>query len=206
MARRRSSAMRIRAGYYNVIRLKVAKMQVVVDGKVHDLEVPEEGIELAFKFHAEAGKAQEMVIDFDAKQSIQKNAQGGYELKPVLAVQQLRYRTCSGEGDCGTPTQSAGACQDAACQQQQTQSGACQGETCQQGEASGSSSGSASGEGAASGGGSASGSAAASRIRGRHRGRHGLRRAGERMPGAGLPARPGVGGVPRRQLPRADPR
>jgi hypothetical protein len=135
------------SGYYNSLRLKVAKMQVIVDGETHELKVPEEGIELAYKFQAEAGKGQELLLGFDVQQSIRKNAEGGYELKPVVEVKQLRYLQ-----------QSEGACQDAACQQQQAQPGVCQGEDCRQptdpGTGEPASGGSGSGEPASGGSGS----------------------------------------------------
>ncbi len=107
-------------GYYDRVRLKLAKAQVVVDGETFDLEVPAEGIELAFKFQLKGGEGHEMTIDFDAKKSVQKKADGsGYELKPVVEVKQYRHtnRTSTGEGDGQGEPPADAECADGACQQ-----------------------------------------------------------------------------------------
>jgi hypothetical protein len=107
------------AGFYNQIRLRLKSCQVVIDGQTHEVAVPEGGIELQYNFELKAGEGQELVLDLDAAQAIQKNAAGNYELKPVLSVKQFRQATrtreCAGEGECRA--EQAEECGDAACQQ-----------------------------------------------------------------------------------------
>jgi len=80
------------SGYYNRLRLTLKQAQVEVDGKVHSLKVPAEGIELAFQFQLKKAEGYELTLDFDAGKSIQKNADGSYAFKPDVTVKQFQWR------------------------------------------------------------------------------------------------------------------
>ncbi|MBI5646792.1 MAG: DUF4382 domain-containing protein [Ignavibacteriae bacterium] len=80
-------------GNYTQIRLIINTANIVIDGQTYPLTVPsgaQTGLKLIHTFDIEAGSTYEMVIDFDAEQSIvvrgPKNDPNSYSLKPTLRV------------------------------------------------------------------------------------------------------------------------
>lgn len=78
----------LEAGNYNQIRLLLGENNnVVVDGETYALTTPsaqQSGYKLNVNAEVEEGQVYDLVIDFDASQSIVVNGNGNYILKPVL--------------------------------------------------------------------------------------------------------------------------
>ena len=78
------------SGYYTQIRLILGDgNNVVVDGVVHDLEVPssaQTGLKLNHPFTIDAGAMYEVTLDFDADRSVHMTGNGRYKMKPVIRV------------------------------------------------------------------------------------------------------------------------
>jgi predicted small secreted protein len=83
----------LEAGQYNQIRLLLGDNNtVVVDGETYALKTPsaqQSGYKLNVNAVVEEGQVYELVIDFDASQSITKTGNGSYILKPVLRTVNL---------------------------------------------------------------------------------------------------------------------
>lgn len=76
-------------GVYTQLRLIVSEASVVVDGEVHDLKIPsgsQTGLKLNYDFDLSAAGSYELVLDFDAHESVKK-AGPKYLLTPVIRVQ-----------------------------------------------------------------------------------------------------------------------
>lgn len=96
----------IPAGFYNQLRLRLNKAEVVVEGTAHDLAIPSEeesGLKIMYKFQVKKGEGYDLTIDFDAEASIQSQG-NGYMFNPVIQVKQYRHRVrtqaCDGGGNC----------------------------------------------------------------------------------------------------------
>ncbi len=76
------------AGKYTQIRFVLTAAEVVVDGATHPLTVPSgetSGLKLQANFTVEADTEYEMILDFDAGESI-KQSGNGYKLAPVIKL------------------------------------------------------------------------------------------------------------------------
>ncbi len=84
----------LEAGRYNQIRLLLGdNNNVVVDGETVPLQTPsaqQSGYKLNVQADVESGQVYDLVIDFDASQSIVQTGNGGYILKPVLRTVNLQ--------------------------------------------------------------------------------------------------------------------
>jgi hypothetical protein len=84
----------LETGRYNQVRLLLGDdNNVVVDGETIPLKTPsaqQSGYKLNVQADVEAGQVYDLVIDFDASQSIVKTGNGGYILKPVLRTVNLQ--------------------------------------------------------------------------------------------------------------------
>lgn len=84
----------LEAGRYNQIRLLLGdNNNVVVDGETTPLKTPsaqQSGYKLNVQADVEAGQVYDLVIDFDASQSIVQTGNGGFILKPVLRTVNLQ--------------------------------------------------------------------------------------------------------------------
>lgn len=84
----------LEAGQYNQIRLILGNNNsVVIDGVTHSLTTPssqQSGYKLNVNAEIEEDQTYELVIDFDASQSIVVTGAGGYILKPVLRTVNLQ--------------------------------------------------------------------------------------------------------------------
>lgn len=84
----------LEAGRYNQIRLLLGNdNNVVVDGETIPLKTPsaqQSGYKLNVQADVEAGQVYDLVIDFDASQSIVQTGNGGFILKPVLRTVDLQ--------------------------------------------------------------------------------------------------------------------
>lgn len=84
----------LEAGRYNQIRLLLGDdNNVVVSGETIPLKTPsaqQSGYKLNVQADVEAGQVYDLVIDFDASQSIVQTGNGGYILKPVLRTVNLQ--------------------------------------------------------------------------------------------------------------------
>jgi hypothetical protein len=88
----------IPAGDYNQLRLILSDAEVVVDGQTNDLFVPsgtQTGFKLNHDFDVPAGAECNMVLDFNAEESIKKTGRG-YLLTPVLNVESFSCEDSSG--------------------------------------------------------------------------------------------------------------
>lgn len=83
----------LEAGRYNQIRLLLGNNNnVVIDGETHALTTPsaqESGYKLNVQADIEEGEVRELIIDFDASQSIVVTGNNGFILKPVLRTVNL---------------------------------------------------------------------------------------------------------------------
>ena len=78
----------IPAGSYSQIRLIVSSAEVVIDGEHHELKIPSgenTGLKLNFDFAMEGAETYDLVLDFDAQESVKK-AGPNYLLTPVIKV------------------------------------------------------------------------------------------------------------------------
>ncbi len=84
----------LEAGQYNQVRLMLGDNNtVVIDGETYDLTTPsaqQSGYKLLVNATVEEDQVYELVIDFDASQSIVKTGNGNYILKPVLRTVDLQ--------------------------------------------------------------------------------------------------------------------
>lgn len=79
----------VEAGQYDQIRLIVSEASVVVDGETHELDVPsgeQTGFKLSYDYQVDSGGSYELMLDFDAHQSIRQRGNGQYFLQPVITV------------------------------------------------------------------------------------------------------------------------
>ena len=80
-------------GYIGQMRLVLgADNYVLIDSVAYDLQTPsaqQTGLKLNLDFTAEAGKQYEILLDFDASESIVIQGNGGFLLKPVLRVESI---------------------------------------------------------------------------------------------------------------------
>ena len=83
----------IEPGKITQIRLMVTDAEVIVDGETHSVTIPsgdQTGLKLITNFDVAAGVTYELVVDFDAHQSIVTTGPphnpNGYKLKPTLRV------------------------------------------------------------------------------------------------------------------------
>lgn len=83
----------LEAGQYNQIRLILGdNNNVVIDGETYNLSTPsaqQSGFKLLVNATVEEDQVYELVIDFDASQSIVETGNGNYILKPVLRTVDL---------------------------------------------------------------------------------------------------------------------
>lgn len=83
----------LEAGQYNQVRLILGDNNtVVIDGETYFLNTPsaqQSGYKLLVNANVEEGQVYELVIDFDASQSIVETGNGNYILKPVLRTVDL---------------------------------------------------------------------------------------------------------------------
>lgn len=93
------------SGFYKRLRLRLQKAEVVDGGESHELAVPQEGVELQFQFQLKKKSEHELVVEFDAGQSVQANNEGGFDLAPFAYVKRFRY--LKGEV-AGTPPEEVG--------------------------------------------------------------------------------------------------
>lgn len=81
------------AGYISQMRLVLGKDNyVVIDSIAHDLQTPsaqQSGLKLNLHFTAEAGSTYEILLNFDAHESIVLQGNGGFLLKPLLRVESI---------------------------------------------------------------------------------------------------------------------
>ncbi|MBD3615089.1 MAG: DUF4382 domain-containing protein [Gracilimonas sp.] len=86
----------LEAGRYNQIRLLLGdNNNVVIDGETYPLTTPssqQSGYKLNVQADVEEGQVYELVIDFDASQSVVENGSGDYILKPVLRTVNLQFQ------------------------------------------------------------------------------------------------------------------
>lgn len=84
----------LEAGQYNQVRLMLGDNNtVVIDGETYNLTTPsaqQSGYKLLVNATVEEDQVYELVIDFDASQSIVKTGNGNYILKPVLRTVDLQ--------------------------------------------------------------------------------------------------------------------
>lgn len=86
----------LEAGRYNQVRLLLGdNNNVVIDGETYPLTTPssqQSGYKLNVQADVEEGQVYELVIDFDASQSVVANGSGDYILKPVLRTVNLQFQ------------------------------------------------------------------------------------------------------------------
>ncbi|RJP75637.1 MAG: DUF4382 domain-containing protein [Candidatus Zixiibacteriota bacterium] len=79
------------AGHYTQIRLILgADNKVVVDGDTFDLNIPSSmtsGLKLTHQFTIEANTLYELILDFDAEESIHLTGAGQYTMNPTIRVE-----------------------------------------------------------------------------------------------------------------------
>lgn len=84
----------LEAGRYNQIRLILGDNNtVVIDGETHNLTTPsaqQSGYKLNVQADVEENQVYDLVIDFDASQSITETGNGNYILQPVLRTVNLQ--------------------------------------------------------------------------------------------------------------------
>ena len=93
----------LEAGHYNQIRVVVTDGWIVfleddgqggLDPAIYDLKIPSGKIKIPVQFHIEAGGTTELVLDFDAEDSIKLTKRGNkdsYIMRPVIKVVGVSY-------------------------------------------------------------------------------------------------------------------
>lgn len=79
----------IPAGNYDQIRLAVTEASVVIAGITYELDIPsgaQTGLKLPYDYSMEPGEEYELMLDFDAAESIRQIGDGTYKLQPVITV------------------------------------------------------------------------------------------------------------------------
>jgi hypothetical protein len=94
----------LEAGYYNQIRMDVVEGSIVFledDGQgllvevPYDLKIPSSEIKIPVEFNIEASGETQLILDFDAEESIHVTQQGNkdsYKLRPVIKVVGVSYQ------------------------------------------------------------------------------------------------------------------
>ncbi len=92
----------LEAGTYSQIRIFIESATVTIDGEVHDLFIPggtQSGLKLVNAFHVSPGVITELIMDFDAGQSVRVVGTGNptYQLQPTIRMtQRILSGTISG--------------------------------------------------------------------------------------------------------------
>jgi len=73
-------------GKYTQIRLYVSDAKIVVSGEESNLEIMSKSIKLVNEFNIEEGMTTELLLDFDAEESLIQTGSGRYKLKPTIRV------------------------------------------------------------------------------------------------------------------------
>jgi len=73
------------SGRYTQIRLEISNATITIEDEQHELKIPSKKFKLIRSFTIEANKTTELVLDFDASDSVVKAGQK-YILKPVIKV------------------------------------------------------------------------------------------------------------------------
>jgi hypothetical protein len=93
----------LEAGHYNQIRMDVVEGSIVFledDGQgglvevPYDLKIPSNEIKIPVQFYIEAGGETQIILDFDAEESIKVTQQGkkdSYKLRPVIRIVGVSY-------------------------------------------------------------------------------------------------------------------
>lgn len=79
-------------GMYTQIRLVVASGQIVIDGETYDMTVPSSEVKIPVIFNVRDGGSTEIVLDFEADESIHLVYAGQsekYILRPVIRVKSI---------------------------------------------------------------------------------------------------------------------
>ena len=82
----------LKAGTYTQIRLVVASGQIVIDGETYDMIVPSSEVKIPLVFNIMDGDVVEIVLDFEAENSIHVVNAGQseqYILSPVIRVKSI---------------------------------------------------------------------------------------------------------------------
>ena len=78
------------AGEYSQVRLILSDANtVMVDGELHDLEIPsssQSGLKLNHPFEISDGLTYSVTLDFDADRSIHQTGNGQYKMRPVICL------------------------------------------------------------------------------------------------------------------------
>ena len=78
------------AGEYSQVRLILSDANtVMVDGELHDLEIPsssQSGLKLNHPFEISDGLTYSVTLDFDADRSIHQTGNGQYKMRPVIRL------------------------------------------------------------------------------------------------------------------------
>jgi len=83
----------LQAGYVSQMRLILGENNTItVDSVTLDLSIPSaqnSGLKLNLDTTLEAGQTYQIILDFNAEQSIIEQGNGTYKLKPVISVQSI---------------------------------------------------------------------------------------------------------------------
>ncbi|MCG3172252.1 MAG: hypothetical protein GMKNLPBB_00398 [Myxococcota bacterium] len=83
------------AGKVTQIRLIVDKASLeMTGGKTMDMEIPsadKTGIKIVGNFEIKAGVVTELVLDFDAEESVSATGNGQYRMKPTIKIKSVNY-------------------------------------------------------------------------------------------------------------------
>ena len=81
-------------GEYTEIRLIVDSGEIVIAGVTYEMSVPSSEVKVPVHFAVAAGGATKIVLDFDAKNSIEvvsPGHDGGYILRPIIQVKSVSF-------------------------------------------------------------------------------------------------------------------
>jgi len=73
-------------GKYTQIRLYVSNASITIGGKQMELDIMGNSVKLVNEFDIEEGRITELILDFDAEESVIETGNGRYNLKPTIKV------------------------------------------------------------------------------------------------------------------------
>lgn len=79
----------LNVGKYTQVRLYISDATVTVDGEENDLRILSNSVKLVNAFNIEEGKVTELLLDFEAGDSVIETGRGRYQLKPVIKITEM---------------------------------------------------------------------------------------------------------------------
>ncbi|MBD3155760.1 MAG: DUF4382 domain-containing protein [Candidatus Aenigmarchaeota archaeon] len=90
-------------GKYTQVRLYISDATVTVDGEESGLRILSNSVKLVNAFNIEEGKVTELLLDFEAGDSVIETGRGRYQLKPVIKITEISSEATTTTVETTTP-------------------------------------------------------------------------------------------------------